>query len=110
MSWTEANCTEYVFLHVEGLPSQIMLSPTSNNRKAAADHSLAINMLLTEYCVRKSNEMCQGILGWIQGKMKASLTYMANYSSLVSDKTHDYKLGVFEAEIVLIASDCDDIS
>ncbi len=102
------------FLHVEGLPSQRMLSLTSNNGKAAAiwitsDHSLMVNMLLSEYCVRKSNEMCQGIMGWIQGKMKALLTYMANYSSLISDKTLDCRLGVLEAEIVLIASNCDDM-
>jgi len=66
MSWTEANCTEYIFPHMEGPSSQKMQSHTGNNIKNAAMfipsiQSLTVIVLLNEYDITKSNEMCQGI-------------------------------------------------
>jgi len=95
------------FPRVEGLPSH---SHTGNNIKnGASSQSPTVTMLLNEYGITKSNGMCQGILGRMEGQMKTSLTYMAKFSSLNNDKTRDYKLGVSEGELILISSDCNDM-
>ncbi len=115
------------FPPVEGLPSKKVRSlpgedvtTTCNDEEGrlqrtvadvqtTANHSLAVATLLSEYGIRKSNGTCEGFLGWMEGKLKKALMYMAKYSSLIDDKSRGYRLGVFNAELILVASDCNDI-